>query len=105
MNKALTAADLAELERMLAESGVGGADEIELARTACHGLGLFVRSLVGMDREAAKAAFAGFLTSKTLCATKSDGCGSFEPRILGDPAANLMSSFCGACLLYTSRCV
>ncbi|SBT04495.1 hypothetical protein ACCAA_1480002 [Candidatus Accumulibacter aalborgensis] len=25
----------------------------------------------------------------------SDGCGSFEPRILGDHAANLMSSFCG----------
>jgi type I restriction enzyme R subunit len=70
MNKALTAADLAELERMLAESGVGGADAIELARTACHGLGLFVRSLVGMDREATKEAFTGFLAGKTLTANQ-----------------------------------
>lgn len=56
MNKALTAADLAELERMLAENGVGGADEIRRAEAESHGLGLFVRSLVGMDREAAKQA-------------------------------------------------
>ncbi|ACV34218.1 DEAD/DEAH box helicase family protein [Accumulibacter sp.] len=70
MNKALTAADLAELERMLAESGVGAADEIELAKTQCQGLGLFVRSLVGMDREAAKEAFTGFLAGKTLGANQ-----------------------------------
>jgi len=70
MNKALTAADLAELERMLAESGVGGADAIELAKTQCQGLGLFVRSLVGMDREAAKEAFTGFLAGKTLGANQ-----------------------------------
>lgn len=65
MNKALTAADLAELERMLAENGVGGADEIRRAEAEAHGLGLFVRSLVGMDREAAKQALAGFLMGKT----------------------------------------
>ena len=66
MNRALTAADLAELERMLAESGVGGAEEIKRAKDDSQGLGLFVRSLVGLDREAAKAALAGFLTGKTL---------------------------------------
>src|SRR6185369_934252 len=66
MNKALTAADLAELERMLAESGVGGIREIDRAKEESRGLGLFVRSLVGLDREAAKEALAGFLSSKTL---------------------------------------
>ncbi|MCB1968450.1 MAG: hypothetical protein KDI64_21025, partial [Candidatus Accumulibacter sp.] len=70
MNKSLTAADLDELERMLAESGVGGAAEIERARSESHGLGLFVRSLVGMDREAAKEALAGFLAGKTLAANQ-----------------------------------
>ncbi len=70
MNRALTAADLTELERMLAESGVGGADEIEFARTECQGLGLFVRSLVGMDREAAKQAFTGFLAGRKLSANQ-----------------------------------
>jgi type I restriction enzyme R subunit len=66
MNKGLTAADLAELERMLAESGVGGAKEIDRAKEESRGLGLFVRSLVGLDREAAKEALAGFLSGKTL---------------------------------------
>jgi type I restriction enzyme R subunit len=33
-------------------------------------LGLFVRSMVGMDREAAKRAFDGFLTGKTLTANQ-----------------------------------
>lgn len=70
MNKALTAADLAELERMLAESGVGGADEIRRAEAEAQGLGLFVRSLVGMDREAAKQVLAGFLMGKTLGANQ-----------------------------------
>ena len=50
LNKALTAADLTELERMLVESGVGAAEEIGRAKSEPQGLGLFVRSLVGMDR-------------------------------------------------------
>ena len=66
MNKALTVADLAELERMLFESGVAGSEEIKRASQDSHGLGLFVRSLVGLDREAAKDALAGFLAGKTL---------------------------------------
>lgn len=70
MNKALTAVDLAELERMLAENGVGGADEIRRAEAEAHGLGLFVGSLVGIDGEAAKQALAGFLTGKTLGANQ-----------------------------------
>jgi type I restriction enzyme R subunit len=70
MNKPLTAGDLAELERILSESGVGGAEEINHAKEESHGLGLFVRSLVGLDREAAKEALAGFLTGKTLGANQ-----------------------------------
>ncbi len=69
-NQPLTRADLAELERMMAESGVGGPDEIARARQASAGLGLFVRSLVGLDRQAAKEALAGFLTGKTLGANQ-----------------------------------
>lgn len=65
MNKRLTTADLAELERMLAESGVAGDAELQRAKQEAAGLGLFVRSLVGLEREAAKAAMAGFMTGKT----------------------------------------
>ena len=39
-------------------------------RTQPHGLGLFVRSLVGLDREAAKRALARFLTGGTLGANQ-----------------------------------
>ena len=70
MNKPLTATDLAELQRMLIESGLAGADEIRRAVEESHGLGLFVRSLVGMDRTAAKSAMASFITGKALTANQ-----------------------------------
>jgi type I restriction enzyme R subunit len=70
MNRALTPADLTELERMLREAGIGGLEEINQAKETSHGLGLFVRSLVGLDREAAKAALGGFLTGKSLAANQ-----------------------------------
>lgn len=70
MNKPLTASDLSELERMLAESGVGAREDIERAKAESQGLGLFVRSMVGMDREAAKEALAGFIGGKTLAANQ-----------------------------------
>jgi type I restriction enzyme R subunit len=72
MNRALTAADLVELERMLTESGVGTPEHIARARTESQGLGLFVRSLVGLDREAAEATLAGFLAGKTPSANQID---------------------------------
>ncbi len=66
MNKPLTKADLDELERMLVASGVGGSADLYKAKAQSNGLGLFVRSLIGVDREAAKQLFAGFLSGKTL---------------------------------------
>ena len=68
MNEPLTQSDLAVLEKMLLESGTGQADELVRAKSESHGLGLFVRSLVGLDRVAAKSAFAGFLSEKTFSA-------------------------------------
>ena len=69
-NKPLTSTDLAELERILVESGLGGPDDLRRAVEESHGLGLFVRSLVGMDRSAAKDAMASFLAGKTLSANQ-----------------------------------
>ena len=71
MARPLNASDLAELERMLGEAGAGGSAE-DLARAAAEaeGLGVFVRSLVGLDREAAKLALAGFMSGKTLSSSQ-----------------------------------
>jgi type I restriction enzyme R subunit len=69
-NRPLTGTDLAELERMLVESGLGGPDDVRRAAEEAEGLGLFVRSLVGMDRSAAKEALASFLAGKALSANQ-----------------------------------
>jgi type I restriction enzyme, R subunit len=69
-NKALTASDLNELERMLTLNGVGDPETIQKAKEESQGLGLFVRSLVGLDRGAAKEAFAQFLAGTTLSANE-----------------------------------
>ncbi|MGD0185232.1 MAG: DEAD/DEAH box helicase family protein [Roseiarcus sp.] len=65
-NEPLTPTDLAELEKVFLSAGALP-DEIEKLRTD-GGLGLFVRSLVGLDREAAKRAFDDFMANKTLSA-------------------------------------
>lgn len=69
-NAQLTPADLAELERMLADAGIGTPQDVERAKQESQGLGLFVRSLVGLDREAAKEALSGFMNGKTLRANQ-----------------------------------
>ncbi len=63
-NQALTAANLVELERMLVEAG-GTKALIDEAKKKSQGLGLFIRSLVGLDREAAMQAFSEFLSGST----------------------------------------
>ncbi len=68
-NEPLNKTDLEALEKMLIEAGAGTPEDLSQAR-ADGGLGLFVRSLVGLDREAAKRAFAGFLTGKALTANQ-----------------------------------
>ena len=65
-NRPLTVTDIAELERMLVASEVGSPGELRRAAEEAQGLGLFVRSLIGMDRSAAKAAMGPFLARKSL---------------------------------------
>ncbi|MDP3253111.1 MAG: DEAD/DEAH box helicase family protein [Hydrogenophaga sp.] len=65
-NLALTPSDLTELEKILAGSGTGTHEDFERAAREAQGLGLFIRSLVGLDRQAATDALNGFLGDKTL---------------------------------------
>jgi type I restriction enzyme R subunit len=69
-NRPLTRTDLDELERLLAESGAGGPADIERAKAESRGLGVFVRSLVGLERAAAKEALAGFIAGKNVSANQ-----------------------------------
>ncbi|NRD08647.1 DEAD/DEAH box helicase family protein [Rathayibacter agropyri] len=60
-NRQLTPDDVSALESMLLASGAGSKADIDLATEQAHGLGPFIRSLVGLDREAALESFARFL--------------------------------------------
>lgn len=69
-NKALTPDDLRALEQMLIDSGTGDAEVIAKAKEQSRGLGLFIRSLVGLDREAALEAFAHYLDGSKFTANQ-----------------------------------
>jgi type I restriction enzyme R subunit len=68
-NEPLSTSDLTALEAIFQAEG-SSPDEIETARLQSDGLGLFVRSLLGLNREAAKAAFSSFLGSNRLNANQ-----------------------------------
>jgi type I restriction enzyme R subunit len=68
-NEPLSKADLDALEKILIEAGAGTPDDLSKVRSG-SGLGLFLREMVGLDREAAKRAFDGFLAGKNLTANQ-----------------------------------
>lgn len=66
--KPLTPTDLAALEAMLLDAGIGNAETIERARETSEGFGRFVRSLVGLDRQSLNAAFGEFIAGGSASA-------------------------------------
>jgi len=69
-NEPLTRTDIQELEKMLLDAGTGTTEDLNRAKQESYRLGLFLRSLVGLDREAAKRSFDGFLLGKTPSANQ-----------------------------------
>lgn len=63
-NQPLTPGDMTELEKMLVDAG-GSQSLIDEAKVQSHGLGIFIRSMVGLDREAAVQAFSEFIEGTT----------------------------------------
>ncbi len=60
----ITPEDEADLQRILVAAGVGDDATFEEASERAGNFGLFIRSLVGLDRAACKAAFNDFLDDK-----------------------------------------
>lgn len=98
-NEPLTTQDLDELDRLFREAGL---EEFESVKQAGDLAG-FIRSLVGLDREAAKQAFAGFMAQRALSARQIDflnliidyltESGSMEPGLLYEsPFTNMDSA-------------
>ena len=102
-NEPLTADDLAILERMFVEAGLAPKDQLDRITEREGGLGLFVRSLVGLDRSAAKKAFSQFLESRILTASQLEfvnlvidhltQCGWMRPeQLYGSPFTDKFSA-------------
>lgn len=70
-NEPLTPQDLEELERILVEAGTASEEQLTTLKED-GGLGLFIRSMVGLDREAAKQAFATFIEKHRLTADQNE---------------------------------
>lgn len=71
LNRQITRQDLEELERLLfASEEVGSREQFEKVFGHQQSLGIFIRSLVGLDREAAAEAFGEFLDGTTYTATQ-----------------------------------
>ena len=66
----LKSADIEELQRVLVAAGIGDARTFAEASERTGSFGLFIRSLVGLDRAAAKNAFAKFLDDKRYSASQ-----------------------------------
>ena len=56
----------------LRRRGIGTRDDLQRAAEESHSPRLFLRSLVGMDREAAKRAFGEFLSRKNMTANQTE---------------------------------
>lgn len=69
-NEQLTELDLAELSRMFTEEGVTDPEHLDHIGRESGGLGLFLRNLVGLDREAAKEALSTFSKGRALSANQ-----------------------------------
>lgn len=70
-NKQITPEDLEELGKMIVESGGNQPIDLTWVEGKAGSLGVFVRSLVGLDRAAATEAFAGYLDESRFSVTQA----------------------------------
>ncbi len=69
-NLPITQGDLEELEKILLDQAINNSELVEQARQESGGLGLFVRSLVGLERAAVMEAMSEFLNDSTATASQ-----------------------------------
>ena len=67
-NLPITGTDLEELEKILLEQAVDNIELIEQAKQEAGGLGLFVRSLLGLERNATVEVMSEFLNDTNATA-------------------------------------
>ena len=71
-NRQITTMDIRFLEKVIVEARYGTNEDVERVAADHQGFGLFLRSLTGLDREAAKAAFDHFQAGRNLSPRQLD---------------------------------
>ncbi|WP_030734019.1 DEAD/DEAH box helicase family protein [Streptomyces griseus] len=71
LNEQITELDLADLEEIFLSEAIASPEDLDEVRSS-GGLGLFVRGLCGLDRQAAQKAFEVFCTGKQLSSRQID---------------------------------
>lgn len=71
-NRPLTQTDLDELERMLAETGLGDPEHLPRARTEGDGLGAFIARSSASTATRPRMRLSGFLSGRALSADQHD---------------------------------
>jgi type I restriction enzyme R subunit len=79
--KPLTSVDLSQLEAMLLDAGIGDSGTIERARETSQGFGRFVRSLVGLEKQAVQTAFGEFIADGTATADQIEFIGMITDHL------------------------
>ncbi|RBP62779.1 type I restriction enzyme R subunit [Brevibacterium sanguinis] len=83
-NQQLTDADIDALKGILVAGGVGDDETIDEAARTADGLGLFLRSLVGLDRQAALELFGEYLDESRFSAVQI----AFVQQIIDELSTN-----------------
>lgn len=83
-NQQLTDADMESLRSILIAGGVGDSAAIEQAAATADGLGLFIRSLVGLERQAALELFGEYLDESRFSAVQIE----FVRQIIDELSTN-----------------
>lgn len=65
-NKQITPVDVSELEKLLSSLGAENSDLLDKMKNRHESIGLFVRSIVGLDRSAVQTAFSIFLEGRVI---------------------------------------
>lgn len=71
-NEQIDGGDLTALEEIFLAEGIGSEADLRQVREIHGGLGVFVRSLRGLDRQAVQDAFSGFVAGRVLSSRQLD---------------------------------
>lgn len=92
-NRQLTGQDLSALEDMLVDAGIGTREDVLSAAQEANGLGLFIRSLVGLERAAVQESFNDFIDGANFSADQLHFIGQIIDYLTANGSMNVSALY------------